>query len=365
MIRDKDVYVVVLAGGSGTRFWPKSRLLRPKQLCGLGDSVTMLEKTLTRVDNFVPVEQRIIVTHTKQKAATNRIVLEGSSGPLVKAVIGEPEAKNTAAALALGALEIANSSPNGRDSFMISLHADHVIKDVDKFKESLSDALETAKTGKIVLLGIPPKYAETGYGYIECGDKFDSNASFVKSFREKPDKETAEEYLKKGNFLWNSGLFVWKVSTILDELEQWLPETYSKLSGLFSNRTYSELDPENVKKIYSELDSIAIDNAVFEKTDKNVVIPAKFDWQDVGSWDALSKCFPTDQNKNYLQGNTHIIDSKGVTIDSENMFVAAIGMEDCVIVESGGAILVCHKDRAQEVKKVVAYLKENEISELL
>ncbi len=363
MSKDKNVYAVVLAGGSGTRFWPKSKKLRPKQLCTLGDSdLTMIEKTLNRLDGFIPASHRMVITHQMQMVGTKEIIGKNDS---VKTMMGEPCAKNTAAALALGAFEIKSKLAPNEDAFMVSLHADHVIADTKGFQNTITKALESADQGKIVLIGIPPAYPETGYGYIEKSDSFDKHSFEVASFREKPNHELAQSYVESGNFLWNSGLFVWKVSTILSELEKWLPETYSKLKNLFGESSFEQLDPAQVEQVYNDLESIAIDHAVLEKTDLNVVIPAMFDWQDVGSWDALARCFSVDKQGNYIKADSFILDSHNITVDSEDTFVSVVGLDDVVVVQSGSSILVCHKDRAQDVKKVVAYLKEQKRDDLI
>lgn len=353
-----DVYGVVLAGGSGTRFWPKSKHKTPKQLCAIGDATdTMIEITLGRLEGFIPPERRIIVTHKDQVESTKKIV-----GDRCLTVIAEPEARNTAAALCLAALEIKELSAV-EDPIMVSLHADHVINDVAVFKQVLRNAIEVAKQNYLTLLGIVPKYPETGFGYIEKGSPIDGSefGYHVASFREKPDFKTAESYLQTGRFHWNSGLFVWKVNTFLNELSCYLPETLMILSEALSKfkKSFGEMTPGELAPYYSRLEKIAIDNAVLEKSKIVAVVDADFGWQDIGTWSALDQCFDTDENGNLIFGDVVTIDTKNTTIDTDYPFVATIGVENLVIVSSKNSILVCDKNRAQDVKQVVEYLQKH------
>ncbi len=354
------VYVVILAGGSGTRFWPKSRHLSPKQLCSIGDGQqTMLETTLHRIDGFVPPERRMVVTHRDQVAGTRAVT--GQQCPLV---LAEPDAKNTANALALAAIEIKARYKGSRPPIMISLHADHVIKKKDAFLQCLQEAVAVAEQGYLTLMGIVPDYPETGYGYIEKGSPLPGHsilATTVQSFREKPELPLAREYLQTGRFLWNSGMFIWQVDVILRELAERLPVTVSKLQTLLHDSgksSFTEVPPDRLTAVYSELPKIAIDNAVLEVSRNVAVIQSDIGWQDVGSWNALTQCFTTDASGNYIQGDVMAIDTNGSTIDSDGPFVACIGLENMVVVAAKGAILVCPQDRAQDVKLIVERLKE-------
>lgn len=354
----KDVYVTILAGGSGTRFWPKSRHLTPKQLTRIGGAErTMLELTLARLDDFVPPSRRIIVTHQDQADKTRQI-----AGASVAAVVAEPDARNTANALALAAFQTeAMAAADGvREPVMISLHADHLIKDVPAFLAALDHAAHAARQGWLTLIGIQPDYPETGYGYIEQGARLEGapGTSIVKSFREKPPLAVAEDFLRRGGFLWNAGLFVWKTRTLLAELKERLPATVDGLGALARPKTgFLDADRAAFTKLYAALPKISIDNAVLEVSQKVAVVPAAIGWQDVGSWDALDRCFPADAAGNLVFGDALLIDTQGTTVDTDGAFVAAVGVKDLVVVSAGGAVLVCPKDRAQDVKLIVEKLK--------
>ncbi|MEY4631368.1 MAG: hypothetical protein RIQ81_1488 [Pseudomonadota bacterium] len=369
----RRIFGVVLAGGSGTRFWPKSRLKTPKQLCSLGgQKKAMLQVTLDRFDSMVPPARRMIITHVEQAAATRKV-----SGTKCRVVIPEPQARNTAPALALAALAIKHASESinpGIDPIMISMHADHVITDLPAFHQVISRAVSVAANGYLTLLGVLPGWPETGYGYIERGQALhlypfsETNAGFeVAGFREKPDLETARKYVASGRFLWNSGLFVFPVSTLLEELERSLPKDMKMLRGCLKKKPAKDGNPFDMKKlarVYPKLTKISIDEAVLEKSDRIAVVDADFGWQDVGSWDALSRAFPaTDKEGNLVEGPAVLLDTSDTTIDSDGPLVAAIGLKGMVIVHHKGAILVCPKERAQDVKKVVEKLQQGKARE--
>jgi mannose-1-phosphate guanylyltransferase/mannose-6-phosphate isomerase len=359
---DDTVYAVILAGGSGTRFWPKSRQNWPKQLCRIGGSEeTMIEMTLNRLDGFIPPERRIIVTHKDQARSTREIVAGRCA-----VILAEPEARNTANALALAALEISKRS-NNPNAIMISFHADHIIERVNVLKEAVRTAVTVAKTGQLCLLGIVPKYAETGYGYIERGEPISEKNSFkVASFREKPDRATAELFLAEKKFFWNAGLFVFPVNLILQEIRARLPETISGLSNLLaSSSSFESVDEALFSELYSKLPKISIDHAVLEVSNRVCVVEADIGWQDIGSWDALSQCFPTDDRGNYSQGDVMLLDTDRCIVESDGPFTVLLGMKDTVVVHEGGVVLVCPKEHAQNVRIVVDELKARGRSELI
>ena len=354
----EDVYAVILAGGSGTRFWPKSRHSLPKQLCAIGDAKhTMLEITLNRLDGFIPPERRMIVTHKDQIEATRLV-----AGARCSLFLAEPEARNTANALALAATEIAARHVGPNTPVMISLHADAVIRREDEFRSCLLKAVALARHDYLAILGIVPSSAETGYGYIEKGASLGladaEGAAQVKGFREKPHLELAEQYVKAGNFYWNAGIFVWKVAILLEELRKYLPGTVAKMDQLLSHhKNIPEVPADVLAGIYGQLPKISIDHALLELSKRVAMIEADIGWMDVGSWSALAECFPTDSNGNLVYGEAVLLDTRDTTVDTDGALVACIGLQDMVVVNSEGAILVCPKNRAQEVKDIVEELR--------
>ncbi len=362
----ENIYAVILAGGSGTRFWPKSRHKVPKQLCKIGDADhTMIELTLARLDELIPPSRRIIVTHKDQLALTRSIVADSCEH-----FLAEPMARNTAPALTLAALEIEAmaASVGQSDPIMISLHADALIKDEGAFREALYAMVGIAKKESLTLLGIRPEYPETGYGYIEKGLSIAATAYRVRSFREKPDLRTAQSYLETGHFLWNSGIFAWRVDTILAELDRYFPAATEALRPLLTTsqvHRYCDLPSEVLADSYARIPSMAIDPAVLERSQRVAVWEADIGWKDVGSWDALGSCFDADANGNLLLGDALQFDCQGVTIDTDGPLVACIGLKDTIVVHARGAILVCPQERAQDVKKVVESLKAQGRTDLI
>ena len=356
MANSLEAYAVVLAGGSGTRFWPKSRIKEPKQLCKIGSAEkTMIELTLDRLDGFIPPERRVIVTHHLQVQKTREIV-----GEKAAFFIAEPEAKNTAAALTLAALEIKQIA--GTDQVvMFSFHADHVVDSTSKFQETLLHAKRLAQEEKLSLLGVPPDCPATGYGYIEKGEPFlESGSYLVRSFKEKPDLPTAKKYQESGQYYWNSGIFTWRVDLFLHQMAEYLPRTVEALSSLQSSEgMFSKMPLESLSAVYKSLQNIAIDHAVLELSDKTAVVEAHFKWQDVGSWNALDQCFGSDELGNLIYGKAELIDCHECTIDSDGPLIAGLGLEGMVVVAAKGAILVCPKSRSEDVKKIVERLKSS------
>ncbi len=353
-----DVFAVILAGGSGTRFWPRSRHHTPKQLCRIGSaSHTLIEGTLQRLEGWIPPERRILVTHHEQLEQTREIC-----GDRVGTYLAEPKACNTACALTLAALEIQKQNPNG---VMVSLHADHVIQNQAAFHTTVDLAIATARNGFLTLLGVVPQYPETGYGYIEQGEPLpgDPQGFQVASFREKPELAVAKTYVDSGNFFWNSGIFVWTVPTFLQEARTYIADVVAPLASVAAS--FDAVPFAKWVEAYNQTPSISIDHGVLEKSQRIAVVPARFDWLDVGSWGAMNRVSPADFEGNLLFGDGVLFDCKNTTLDTDGPFVAGVGVEDLVIVASKGAVLVCRKDRDQDVKKVVTYLQTKGRKDLL
>ena len=364
-----NLYAVIMAGGSGTRFWPLSREAMPKQLLRIDGGETLIQQTIARVSPLVPADRIYIVTN-KNHAEQIRFQV-----PEIRKenYIIEPVAKNTAAAIGLAALRIHHHNPDG---VMAVLSADHVIRHRDRFLETLKDANGLTKSGYLVTIGIRPTRPETGYGYIEAGEKLevrsqetevrrqktetegaDAPVAFrVQRFVEKPDIETARGYVEAGSYYWNSGMFVWRTGVILEEIGRHMAPLYKGLKEIESSLG-KETEESVTGKVFSKLEPISIDYGVMEKSDKVVVIPADLGWNDVGSWTALDEISDRDVNGNVITGNVVDVDSKDSIIYAANRLVATLGLKDTVVVDTEDATLVCRKDRAQDVKKIVAELK--------
>jgi mannose-1-phosphate guanylyltransferase/mannose-6-phosphate isomerase len=354
-----------MAGGSGTRFWPLSREKMPKQMLKIGGEDTLICETVGRILPLITRERVFIVTNHS---------LSGDIGLQLSAKFGkswdmnfilEPEAKNTAPALGLAALHVNRLDPEG---IMVVLSADHAIRKPDAFLGLLSKAREVAADDYLVTLGIKPDRPETGYGYIKAGTILGNGGGTavcsVSGFVEKPNIETAREYLRQGNYYWNSGIFIWKTRTFLAEMKKHAPALYSGLTKIQESiGTGSET--EAIKRAFKEFESISIDYAVMEKTDRAAVIPADIGWSDVGSWAALDDVSERDPSGNVLTGNVIDLGSRDSIIYAEKRLVATIGLKDVVVVDTPDATLVCSKDRAQDVKKVVEELKKRKSGEHL
>ena len=349
---------VIMAGGRGERFWPKSRNSRPKQFLSLtSDGETMIQKTVKRLLPIVDMEDIYIVTN----AAYKQLVLDQIKGLPEENILAEPCARNTAPCIAFASAVI---SQKYDDAVMLVLPSDHLIGYENIYISTLKKAIKVAEKDKnLVTIGITPTYAETGYGYInfgeECGDAFK-----VERFVEKPDKKTAKGYLASGKYLWNSGMFVWKISSILANLKEFLPDIYEgavRIGESFGTEAFEE----TLVKEFTAFASESIDFGVMEKADDIYALPGSFGWDDVGSWLAVERINETDDDKNYIDGDVIIVDSKRTTGCGGKRLVAAIGVRDIVIVDTDDALLVCAKDSAQDVKKAIAKLKEQGRTELV
>jgi len=338
-----SINAVILAGGSGTRFWPMSREESPKQLLRLLSGNTMLEETVTRAERILRGGRVMIVTTRAQAEAVKMLASRSAS------VIAEPSARNTAPAIALAAAEVVKADPEG---IMLVMPADHFIRDEARFREAVETAVWFAADGRLVTFGIKPSHPETGYGYIQGGENLGGGVFKVVRFAEKPDHATARRYVADGNYFWNSGIFCWKAAAILAELEKFEPAIHIAV-----------VDGPVTDEGYSLLPSISIDYAVMERTDRAVVLPVDFGWSDVGSWSALDEVLEKDPRGNIFQGNVVDVDSSGTSVIASERLVATIGLKDLVVVETPDAVLICPKDRAQDVKKVVDILRGRNASE--
>lgn len=352
------ITAVIMAGGRGERFWPKSRNSRPKQFLSLtSDGETMIQKTVNRLKPIVAAEDVFIVTNA---AYTGLVCAQLPEIPKEN-ILAEPCARNTAPCIAFAAAVIGRKYD---DAIMLVLPSDHLIGYEDIYISTLKKAIAVAEEGRnLVTIGITPTYPETGYGYINFG-KESGDGYEVERFVEKPDLPTAEKYLASGKYLWNSGMFVWKISSIMANLRQFMPEIYE--GALRIGESFgSEVFTDTLVKEFTAFTSESIDFGIMEKADSIYTIPGSFGWDDVGSWLAVERINETDEAKNYIEGDVISVGSERTTICGGKRLIAAIGVEDIIIVDTDDVLLVCSKNNTQDVKKVIAELKENGRNELV
>lgn len=341
------MYGIILAGGSGSRLWPLSRELYPKQLLNLVSNESLLQTTFERLNYCMPKENIISTTNTKHVANVRMQLSELTENPII---LGEPVAKNTAPAIVLATKYIIQKSAS--DPIILAVPSDLLIKDNEKFVSTIKKGEKLAQEGYIVTFGIKPDYPETGYGYIDTAEKIGDGFK-VKKFVEKPNIETAKEYLKQNTFYWNSGIFMFKASTILNETVKHATEI-AKVSEEFDFSESNQIPFIN----FDKMPNISIDYAVMEKSDNIALVKLESDWYDIGSWQAIYNVSKKDENGNVFVG--HVLDqnSKNSFVYASSKLVTTIGLEDTVIVETEDAILACKKDKTQEVKQIYETLKK-------
>lgn len=345
------IYALILAGGSGERFWPLSRRARPKQLLRLVSDKTLLEETVERLADLVPPERILILTNVEQEAAVRELLNHFPE----ENILAEPAKRDTAAAIALGAGWIA-----GRDhsATMLVLPADHVIRDRAAFHKTLKTAIRAAEeTGALVTIGVKPTWACPGFGYIEQGEAMQLSGAEsseeihrVLRFREKPNADLAESFLRKGNFRWNAGMFVWSVPSVLSEFNRQSSELANFISQIRAPGNFEK----TLRERFSKLPKISFDYAIMEKAERVLVVEAGFDWDDVGGWTAVAHYFPTDEKKNAANCPVTAIDSTGnIVSDPDGLNVALLGVHNLIVVRARDALLICHRHQAERIKDIV------------
>ena len=352
------ITAVIMAGGRGERFWPKSRNNRPKQFLSLtSDGETMIQKTVKRLSPLVSAEDIFIVTN----AAYADLVNDQLPDVPRENILCEPCARNTAPCIAFAAAIIQKKYG---DAMMLVLPSDHLIGYENIYIKTLQTAIRTAEEGNnLVTIGITPAYPETGYGYINFG-KEAGDAYEVERFVEKPDLPTAKKYLATGKYLWNSGMFVWKASTILEKFAELLPDIYACLTTIGDAMNTPDED-RVIQEVYPVIPKISIDYGILERSDDVLVLSGDFGWNDVGSWDMMKVIYDEDAEGNILVGDHVNIDTTNTISFSSGKMIATIGVDNLVVVETEDAILVCDKNRVQDVKKVVDTLNEQGRTDLL
>jgi mannose-1-phosphate guanylyltransferase len=348
------IYALILAGGSGERFWPLSRRARPKQLLRLVSERALLEETVARLESLVPAERILILTNSEQETMVRKLL---GSFPKDN-IVAEPAKRDTAAAVALGAGWVA-----ARDhaATMLVLPADHVIANRTAFQETLALAAQTAEeTGELVTIGVRPTWACPGFGYIELGEEVRLRSGAGKGaiyrvvrFREKPNVDLAETFLRSGKFRWNAGMFVWSVPTVLSEFNRHAPELADFISQLRAPGKFEKV----LRERFSKLPRISVDYAIMEKADRVLVVEASFDWDDIGSWRAVANYFQNDEHGNAANCAITALDStNNIVFDQDGTTIALLGVHNLIVVRTGDAVLICHRHQAEKIKDLVAKL---------
>lgn len=348
-----SIYALILAGGSGERFWPLSRRSRPKQLLRLVSKKALLEDTVARLEGWIPRERILVLTNVEQESSVRELLKDFPK----ENIVAEPDKRDTAAAVALGVGWVAM-----RDHFatMMVLPADHVIANRDAFRETMEVAAQAADTGALVTIGIKPTWACPGFGYIEQGTAVklpngpaSPTVNRVLRFREKPNVDLAESFLRKGNFRWNAGMFVWSVPTILREFNRHAPDLADFISRLNAPKDFEKV----LKASFSKLPRVSFDYAIMEKADRVVVVEASFDWDDVGSWSAVAKYFQEDEHANAASGAVTAVDStNNIVFDQTETRIALLGVHNLIVVRTADALLVCHRHQAERIKDLIGKL---------
>ncbi|HNB53392.1 MAG TPA: mannose-1-phosphate guanylyltransferase [Anaerolineales bacterium] len=349
------LYALIMAGGTGSRLWPRSRTQHPKQFLDITGDLTMLQQSQQRLLPLIPIERTLVATNRQYVEIVTRQLPDMPPDN----ILGEPTGRGTAAAIGLAAVHLRKRNP---DALMAVLTADHLIKKTDTFRQVLQAAADVAAEDWLVTLGITPNYPETGYGYIERGEFLGMVGDFegyrVERFVEKPDLARAEAYVSSGNYAWNSGMFIWKVRRILEEMERHMPDLYEGLLKIEAS-IHTDHAEETLLTLFPTLPNQTIDYGIMEKASQVAVLPVDIGWHDVGSWSAVYDVLPRDKANNVVVGRHVTPDSVNSLIYSPKRLVATLGLDDIVIVDTDDVLLVCPRSRAQDVKKIVDILKVN------
>ncbi|QIA08011.1 mannose-1-phosphate guanylyltransferase [Draconibacterium halophilum] len=358
----KDLYTLIMAGGSGTRFWPSSKTVKPKQYLNIFGDKSLLQDTIERFATFTKKENIYIVS-----SATQAKILEEQTPMLPKEnLIYEPIGRNTLPCIGLAAMY---AERENQDGVMVVSPSDHLIKNNALFEDTVLAAAKIAnERDGIVTLGITPTYPATGYGYVKTAEDITGDEKIkqfkVERFVEKPDEATATNYLKQGGFYWNSGLFVFKVSVFLKAVEQFAPDLYAdlrKIQADLGNPGY----PETLDTIYRAVESISVDYGIMEHAKNIYLVEGNFDWNDLGSWESVYQTDEKDENGNAGKGEAIFLDSNNSYVSTDDGLVAVVGLDDVIVVRDGNTTLVCKRDNAEDIKKIVEQLKAKNKSEYL
>lgn len=352
------LHPVIMAGGSGTRFWPLSRKQRPKQFLPLASSAPLIVDTFARMKGLARPKDTLVVCGPVHANAARRLLPKLPKGN----ILVEPQARNTAPAIGLAAAQVAAKDPDG---ILIVLPSDHHVADVKGFQATLAEAVKVAKEGYLVTIGLKPIRPETGYGYIRVGQPIVGDARKAQAFVEKPDRATAEKYLSSGDYLWNGGIFVFRAQAILDAFATHLPEMEHPLAAIRASIGKRNA-PAVLKKMFARMPAVSIDYGVMEKADNIAVIPGDFGWSDLGSFAALPEIRKADANGNVVTGaGAVVVDCQDCVVLADKRPLAVVGLKGMVVVDSGDAVLVLPREQSQDVRKAVDALKARKLSRVL
>ena len=355
------VHAVIMAGGIGSRFWPRSRRSHPKQFLSIVSDDTLIQATVARLNGIIPTENIHVVTNERYVDQTR----DQLPALPPENVLAEPISRNTAPCIAFAAHHIHRKD---LDAVMVVLPADHIIRNVKQFHTALQVGIDKASENhSLVTIGIEPTYPATGYGYIQFDPEDlhegeDPSALFVKTFAEKPNLETAERFLDSGDFLWNSGMFIWRTDSILHAIERHLPDVHEAFAYL-SDYELGTVDTDRLRTAFGSCPSISIDYGVMERAAKVYVVPGSFGWSDVGDWKAVYDLSEQGPAGNVIEGQAIVHNAARCMISADKRLVAVVGLNDVIVVDTDDALLVCHKDSTQGVKNVVDYLYTHQLDE--
>jgi len=354
-----NLYAVIMAGGVGSRFWPRSKEKTPKQLIKIFGENTMIQDTVERLKGIVEPENIIIITNKIQKQG----IQEQLPSVPVENIIEEPFGRNTAACIGLASVIVQSRN---EDAVTLVLPADHIIRETEEFHQTLLRAANYANESKgLVTIGITPSHPETGYGYIQIDEKKVKDHFYnVYTFAEKPNYATAVRFVKSGDFFWNSGMFIWRTDSILKEIKEYMPELFEGLQTIKKDIGTPQFD-ETLSSVYGQLKKISIDYGVMENSKNVFLVKGNFKWNDVGSWEAVYQLSEKDDDGNVKVGNSFTELSNDSYIYSPDKFTAVIGVDNLIVINSKDSLLICKRDNSQDVKKVIDYLKYNKLDDYL
>jgi len=362
----EHLYILIICGGGGTRLWPRSRKKTPKQfLNNFFGKETLFTQTVNRAQKLTTSDKIFVITNGDY---VDEVITQGNIIS-TRNIIAEPIGKNTAVAMGVAAAYIKKVDPQ---AIILNFYSDALIQDSPEFTDAVNRAVKAAKLGDyLVSIGLKPTFAHTGLGYIEAGQEIEPNSRILNaiSFKEKPDLETAQKFLTAGNYFWNAGFYCWSATAILNAFAKYSVDLFALIDRVYNAIGQPE-EKEVFNSCYENAKSVQIDTEISEKADNKLVVPANFSWSDVGDWKVTYELKNKDKSENVIEsfgntGRTISIDSKNCLVEANNRLVAIVGVENLVVVETDDAILICNKDKSQDVKKVVEELKANNNQELL